>query len=139
MAGLVILIGLPIVARVTRGGRENCCAFDGGRIETLFRVLAVDAVGQSHEFCCIRCAQLWWDRQRERPQAIYVTDEEGGQQVDATSAYFVRSSVVTTPTTGNRIHCFRQKSSAEKHAQSAKGTVLDGSEKPFQSLSVFKS
>ena len=132
--GLAILIGLPIVARWTRGVRENRCAFDGVRVETLFRVEAVDATGQRHEFCCIRCAQLWWSRQREYPQAIFVTDEEDGQLMDAMSAYFVRSSVVTTPTTGNRIHSFRSKGSAEKHAQSAKGTVLDGFERPFHSV-----
>jgi hypothetical protein len=134
VVGLAILIGLPVVARWVRGGRENRCAFDGGRIEPLFRVLAVDVAGESHEFCCIRCAQLWWDRQREYPLAIQVTDERDGQLMDAASAHFVRSSVVTTPTTGNRIHSFRHKCAAEKHAQSGRGTVLDDSEKPFQSL-----
>ena len=134
VVGLAVLIGLPIVARWNRGGWENRCAFDGGRIETLFRVQAIDVAGETHDFCCIRCAQLWWDRQREFPQAIYVTDEDDGQVVDATSAYFVRSSVVTTPTTGNRIHSFRHQCAAEKHAQSAKGTVLVDSERPFQSL-----
>lgn len=132
VAGLTVLIGLPIVARMMRGGRENCCAFDGIHIEAMFRVQAVDDAGQTYDFCCIRCARLWWDRQRERPRAVYVTDEVSGLAVDATTAHFVRSSVVTTPTTGNRIHAFQDQHAAEKHAISAKGTVLQGSERPFQ-------
>lgn len=134
LAGLTVLIGLPIVARMMRGGGQDCCAFDGGRIDALFRVQAIDSAGQEYEFCCIRCARLWCDRQRERPAAVYVTDEVSGLPVDATTAHFVRSSVITTPTRGNRIHAFQDQHAAEKHARSAKGTVLDGPAKPFQSL-----
>jgi nitrous oxide reductase accessory protein NosL len=43
----------------------------------------------------------------------------------------VRSSVVTTPATANRVHAFRSRADAEKHADKHGGTVLSEAEMPF--------
>ena len=40
------------------------------------------------------------------------------------------SSVVTRATTGNRIHAFRDRQDAQRHAASALGRVLTGTERP---------
>jgi hypothetical protein len=75
---------------------------------------------------------MWLARQGARPREVYVTDEASGAEIDAASAYFVRSLVVTTPTTGNRVHAFRDRADAERHAEVAHGTLLNGTERPLQ-------
>ena len=59
------------------------------------------------------------------------SDEVSGEPVDARSAHYVRSDVVTTPATGNRVHVFRRRVDAERHAALFAGTVLTGAERPF--------
>jgi hypothetical protein len=130
IAGLLALAGLPIVGSWLRRTPQPCCALDGARLESVFRVRVLDQDGRSHEFCCVRCAELWLQRQ-PRPRAIYVTDEESGQEIDAASAYYVRSLVVSTAPTGDRIHVFRNRSDAERHAHAFGGMLLDPSERPF--------
>ena len=92
--------------------------------------MVVDGRGDARAFCCVRCAQLWLATQ-PTPRLIAVTDEADGEAIDADAAYYVRSFVVTTPAVGNRIHVFRSKDDAEKHAAAHGGTVLTGAEKPF--------
>jgi hypothetical protein len=131
LLGLLVVVGLPLAGHWARRPPERRCALDGGPLEPHYRVRVVDAEGSACEFCCIRCAEIWLGRQRQPPQAVYVTDEASGQEVEVASAYFVRSLVVTTPTTGNRIHAFRHRADAEKHAAAFGGRVLQGPERPF--------
>lgn len=128
----VVAAGLPVAGNWARGSRKERCALDGVRIEPIFRVRIFDPHGQADQFCCVACAELWLQRQTERHVAIYVTDEVTGSELDAPLAYFVRSSVITTPHTGNRIHVFWHRSDAEQHASVARGTVLMGSDRPLQ-------
>jgi hypothetical protein len=130
-AGLLVLAGLAFVGSWLRRSPQLRCALDGARLDPLFRVRIVDEEGRSYEFCCVRCAEIWLHRQAMPPRAIYVTDEESGQEIDAASAYYVRSLVVTTAPTGNRIHAFRTRSDAERHASVFGGTLLGPSERPF--------
>ena len=132
LAGLLVVVGLPVAGKLARGTREAGCALDGVEIEAMFRVRIVDDERQAHEFCCIRCAEYWMERRAIELTAIYVTDEVSGKEIEASSAYFVRSSVITMPTTGNRIHVFQDRSDAERHASMLRGTVLLGSERPFE-------
>jgi len=67
-----------------------------------------------------------------KPRSVRVTDEASGKLIDAGDAHYVRSSVVTNPATGNRVHAFRNRADAEKHADIHGGTVLSESERPFQ-------
>ena len=130
-AWVLAIVGLPIVAKWHRGDRGAGCALDGVRIDPTFRVRVIDAHSEPHEFCCIRCAETWRVRDREGPRAVYLTDERTGQEIDLDSAQFVRSSVITTPSSGNRIHVFQNDSDARNHAAQFGGTVLLGSDRPL--------
>jgi hypothetical protein len=75
---------------------------------------------------------LWQSEHRVLPQAIYVTDESSGQEIDVRSAYFVRSRVAVPPSKGNRIHAFGRRKDAEKHACDFGGRLLEPAETPFR-------
>ena len=132
LIGLVVVAALPVAGHWIRGQRTGRCAFDGMPIEPIWRVRMLNRQGAADEFCCIRCAELWLERGNLVPAAIYVTDEVTGREIDSSLAYFVRSSVVTTPHTNNRIHVFQEKAESEKHAMSARGKVLRDIDKPLQ-------
>jgi hypothetical protein len=131
IGGLLLIVGLPVVARWSRRHAPPRCAVDGLRIEPLYQVRIVDQAGGSHRCCCVACARLWITRRKEPPSAIYVTDEAGGAEIDARSAHFVRSAVVTNPITGNRTHAFSKASDAAEHARVFAGWPLTGTERPL--------
>jgi len=132
LAFVCVLAALPLAGHWARRGAAQSCAFDGAIIDPIYRVRVGDADGQDLEFCCIGCAEQWLGRAVRQPRAILVTDEVGGEALDAATAFFVRSRVVTQRTTGNRIHAFRTRGDAEHHAASVSGRILDGSDRPFQ-------
>jgi hypothetical protein len=123
LAGLLVVVGLPVAGWWARRPAAPRCAFDGLKIDPLYRVRVVDAAGVSHPFCCVRCAGAWVARQGGRPTAVYVTDEAGGAEIDSRSACFVLSAVVTNPVTGNRVHSFRDRADAEAHARAFGGWI----------------
>jgi hypothetical protein len=131
LAGLIVAIGAPLAGSWWRRQPEHRCRLDRAEIVPLFRVSVVDARDQVNEFCCIACAELWLSNQEMKPRTIYVTDETSGQAVDAGTAYFVRSMVVTTATTQNRIHSFRTRADAKKHVDRYGGRILEGEDRPF--------
>jgi len=124
-------MGLALVGSWARHGALGTCALDGAAIEPLYQVRVVDKEGHSHAFCCIRCAELWLAARDASPKTIFVTDEASGQEVNADEAFFVRSSVLTRATTQNRIHAFKHRADAERHATTALGMVLNGGDQPF--------
>ncbi|HZU34991.1 MAG TPA: hypothetical protein VFA18_03740 [Gemmataceae bacterium] len=126
----VELFGMPLLTTWLQRP-ESRCALDGVAIDPLYAVRIVEDHGSEHPFCCIRCASVWLKQQPEKPREIFVTDETSGTEIPAASAFFVRSFVVTTPTTGNRIHAFKARADAVKHADAANGTLLEGAERPF--------
>jgi hypothetical protein len=134
LAGFVValaMLSVELAGREAWYPEEPRCEVDGLKIEPLYRVRVVDGAGGSHIFCGIRCARRWIDRQGERPRTVYVTDEAGGAEVDAGSAFFVQSGVLTNPITGNHIHVFRDRERAEEHARSFRGVLLTGANRPF--------
>ena len=131
LIGLLLAAALPGIGHLARRVPAGRCALDGVAIEPLYRVRVEDDQGRDHEFCCIHCAELWLGRQQAKPRAVYVTDEAGGREIDAPSAYFVRSAVDTTPTVGNRVHAFARRADAERHAAAARGRLLSDAERPF--------
>jgi len=131
LIGLLAISGLAIVGVSLRRGASRGCALDGAPINPLLRVRAVDRVGQSFEFCCIRCAEIWLRSQHEAPRQVFVTDEVSGLEIDAGKAYFVRSQVATNAATGNRVHTFEREEDAERHANAYGGSILPMAEHPF--------
>ena len=127
----VIAIGLPLAGRQMRSGGAPCCDLDGTKIIDIYRVDIVDGEGNPHAFCCPRCARIWLKHQKQPPTAITVTDESTGETLDASSAWYVGSSVVTNHSNGNRVHVFARQADAEKHAETFLGLVLPKSESPF--------
>ena len=132
LVGLVAAAALPVAGHWIRGQSKDRCGFDGMTIQLAFRVRVFSQRGEAEQFCCVRCAELWLERRKTEPAAVNVTDEVTAREIDSSLAYFVRSSVVTTPHTGNRIHVFRSRSDSEKHASVAKGTVLLEKDRPLQ-------
>jgi hypothetical protein len=129
--GLVVVVGLPLAGYWSRRQADPGCALDGTKINPYYRVDITDAEGRTYSFCCIRCAEMWLERQSAPVRAITVTDEHSGQPIDAGKAFFVRSLAVNMKTTGNRIHVFGNRDDAEKHAATYSGTILSGAERPF--------
>jgi hypothetical protein len=130
-AVLVFVVGLAVLGSWNRRRDNARCALDGAAIDLLYRVKIEDRQGRIHSFCCIRCAELWLDARRDRPRAVLVTDEATGEEYETTEVIFVRSSVVTQAATGNRVHAFRNRRDAEKHAAGAGGRILEGADRPF--------
>ena len=130
-AGAFAVVAIPIAGKLARQDGTPRCEMDGVRIDPSSRVRAVEEDGQSHTFCCPHCARRWIERQDEPPIAIYVIDEVGHQEIDAHSAHFVHSAIVTDPVTGNHIRAFRDQAAAEAHVETFGGWVLDRAESPF--------
>ena len=131
-AGALAVVGIPVAGKLVRREGAPRCEMDGVRIEPASRVRAVEEDGDSHTFCCPRCARRWIDRQEEPPVAVYVIDEVGHKEIEVHSAHFVHSAVVTDPVTGNHIRAFRDEAAAEAHVETFGGWVLDPAENPFE-------
>jgi hypothetical protein len=132
LLALAVVVGLPVVGHRLRRPAGPTCALDGVAIDPRYRVEVGDGRGAEHAFCCPRCAVLWLRRQPESGYTVSVTDEVSGERIDAATAWFVRSPVVTSPATGNRLHAFRRRADAEEHARTFGGAVLSESERPFR-------
>jgi len=128
LAGIV-----PIVTSALRGEKTRGCALDGMQIDSSQRVRVLDAEGRSHFFCSLSCAELWVSASRTAPERIYVTDENTGEEIDASCAYYVRSEIVSHAPTKDRRHAFARKEAAESHADSFRGRLLTGDDRPFLS------
>jgi hypothetical protein len=131
LAGLLIVVGLPLAGKWARRDAGPRCAFDGREIEPVYRARVVES-GRSRDFCCVGCASAWLGRLGREPEAVYLTDETGGGEVEAGSAHLVRSNVVTNPVTGDRTHAFARQQDAEEHARTFSGWTLTGPERPFR-------
>ena len=110
--GLLIVVGLPILGSWLRRQSGDVCALDGVRLDPVFEVRIIDAFDVRHRFCCLQCARWWLQHEGEKPKQVLVTDETSGRPLDAESANYVRSGVITNTTTGNRVHVFQSRSDA---------------------------
>jgi hypothetical protein len=131
IAGLLVVAGLAFVAHPGRRTPEASCALDGTKIDSIYQIKVVERSGAVHRFCCPVCARIWLKQQAAPPQQLLVTDETSGAPVEAASAHYVRSAVVTVPGTGNRVHAFRTAGDAEKYADRFAGVVLSKDENPL--------
>jgi nitrous oxide reductase accessory protein NosL len=131
VAGIAAAAALPFAARALRGDRSDRCALDGIAVSGPARVRVVAADGSARNFCCIDCAVQWTKRTNATPREVRVADEITGEEIDAATAWFVASRVVTSAVTGCNIHSFAKQSDARAHAAAFGGSVLEGSERPF--------
>jgi hypothetical protein len=107
LGGMMLVVGLPLLGFWARRDGTPRCAFDGLPIEPVYRVSVFRGRDVSNEFCCVRCAERWLER--NSTSDVLVTDETSGERIDARDAWFVRSTVVTNRVTGNRVHVFRER------------------------------
>src|SRR5262249_20029413 len=114
---------------IGRGGPPRG-AYDGQRIEPLYRVRVIYRGGQGDDFCCIRCASRW--NYRGYAAQVLVVDETSGEEIDSQTAYFVESAIVTNRVTGNHVHAFRDRAAAEEHARAYGGLLLQAADGPLQ-------
>jgi hypothetical protein len=133
VAWLAIVVGLPLLGHALRRPQQGRCAVDGEPVDPAYGARVVNADGTSLDFCCLLCAERWLES-APPPRAILVTDEISGQMLPANDAYYVRSSVVTQPATGNRVHVFARRSDALRHAKEARGKLLGASEQPLRAF-----
>jgi hypothetical protein len=126
-----IVVSAAILGVESRRIGPDRCALDGAAIEPIYLVRIRERDGRSELFCCVTCAELWIARSG-KPSEVLVTDEISGCELRSALAWFVRSSVVTTQATQNRIHAFQNRDDAEKHAERARGRILIGRDRPFQ-------
>jgi len=131
-SSLALVIGLPVLGHWHRRDAPPRCAFDGLPIEPCYRVVVIRSRDVEHTFCCVRCADRWLEQPKTFASEVFVTDETTGDQINASTAWFVRSSVATNHLNGNRIHVFRLRVDAERHADAFHGEILSDSERPFR-------
>ncbi|MGH7192869.1 MAG: hypothetical protein ACREJM_04945, partial [Candidatus Saccharimonadales bacterium] len=86
-------VGLPGLGAWYRRQRQPRCALDGASIEPIYAVEISDAQQNLRRFCCIRCADYWLTQQATTAHEVRVTDEVTGGALDASDAFFVRSTV----------------------------------------------
>ncbi len=128
---LVAVCSLPLVGSALRGDPPPRCAADGVVLASDPRVRVELDAGATHGFCCVSCAERFLDARGAAAERVLVIDEETGAPVVADRAFFVRSRVVTEPATGDRIHVFASQRDAERHAETYRGRLLTGDERPF--------
>lgn len=129
-AALSVIIALT--AQLLRRRSLTRCALDGLPLAQSYAVRLEAADGKSLPFCCVYCAESWIRRSGSPPRRATCTDEVTGKPLDCGVAVFVKSGVITQPTTGNRIHVFARRSEALAHLQQVGGALLQGTERPLQ-------
>lgn len=137
IAGLVCVGLLPVAAHWIRGDREARCAWDGLALERIYVVRIIEGPESVFSFCCVRCAEQWLSQRRNMSVTILVTDEASGEEIEASAAHYVRSTVVTNSVTGNRCHVFGNVQDAQKHAKAASGQLLTTTKQPFREAGPF--
>jgi hypothetical protein len=126
---LVALLALAVGFWNHYGTAERC-ETDGQALSPALRVDLKMPGGVWHAFCTIECARRWLARQpRAGPEEAVVRDALSGEPLDAYVAFFVRSKVVTSRSSGNNIHAFRFRTDAMEHLRLFGGEEIND---PFQ-------
>jgi hypothetical protein len=130
---------LPLLGNWLRDDGRAGCALDGMAIDQSRHVRLLDSTGTEHVFCSLRCAELWLRATNEKPEKILVTDEATGREIEASSAYFVRSDVMAHSPSNDHRHAFLRRENAEAHADTFRGRLLTGDDRPFATSKRNKS
>jgi len=98
---------------------------DGQELSPALRVDLTMSDGASHIFCTIACAQTWLANQpTATPKEATVRDAITGEPVDAYTAFFVQSKMVTNRANANNIHAFRFRTDAMEHIRQFGGQLI---------------
>ncbi len=127
----LILIALFSELHQTKGDR---CDFDGNRIKPIHRVSVTAGDGKEYRFCSLCCAADWLDRNPEikrsiqgsRGGTISVVDEITGETIDASLAYWVKSSKISVHENECSLHVFKDPGDAARHIHDYQGREVKG-------------
>lgn len=126
---LACVAALPLLADSLRRGAERC-AFDGVRIAAPPDARVILRDGTVRAFCCVRCADRWV-AVHHAPAVVRVTDGPTGGEIDAASAWFVRSLATWGGGAPDSIRAFARRGDAERHVRAYGGRLLQGADRPF--------
>jgi hypothetical protein len=121
---------LPLLGDRLRANAPRC-ELDGVDVERAYRARVVTADGDEHVFCGVSCARLWLARTGTGASRVLVTDSATGTEIDAASAWFVRTVAGDGP---DEIRVFAHAKDAERHVDTYRGEILSGPERPFGRL-----
>lgn len=127
---LAAIAALPLAAERLRSRTERC-GMDGVAVAQGFRVRVVEGGGANHAFCGVTCAESWLARSGVVPAAVLVTDCARGTEVDARTAWFVRTLANRSDGAPDGIRVFARKEDAARHVEAFGGSMLVGNERPF--------
>ncbi|HEX5135359.1 MAG TPA: hypothetical protein VFY93_00170 [Planctomycetota bacterium] len=130
---LLCIAALPLVAGRLRGHVDRC-EVDGVALDPAFRVRIEEKDGTMHAFCGITCAEAWIRRKSLVSGSVLVTDGVSGNEVDARSAWFVRTFGNRTDGAPDAIRVFARHEDADRHARAHGGEILVGADRPFVGL-----
>ena len=125
IAAFIISISISSVVIVSgHGGASVRCSLDGSLIQPAYEVIINHKNGSVSSFSSVISARIWLTANSELVSSILVTDEETGDKLNAESAFYVESEVLTTLHTRNNIHVFAQEKAAKSHARKFKGKMI---------------
>lgn len=130
---LVLAAALPALAAALRPARAEGCARDGVPVDGLFAVRIERAGAAAATFCSVRCADAWLQAGPDgaATPVVSVRDETSGAWLPLGAAVLVRSTIVASKATGERIHAFDSEAAAEAHVKAYGGVLLTGADRPF--------
>jgi hypothetical protein len=128
VVALLAIAALPLLAARLRGPVERC-AMDGVEVRPPFRVRVTEEGGSARTFCGVTCAEAWLLRRGVAAREILVT--AGGHEIDAGTAWFVRTAANRSDGAPDGIRVFAGREDAIRHAEAYGGMVLRGAERPF--------
>ena len=124
--GLIIAACLSVLGIFFQSRQGSWrCALDGSVINPLYEVEIIEANELSRKFSCIGNALIWLKRNPRAVRIIRVTDERTQEKITAEKAFYVLSTVMTTPHTGDKIHVFGSREAAQAHARQFAGAMVD--------------
>jgi hypothetical protein len=124
--GLIIAACLSVLGIFFQSRQGSWrCSLDGSVINPLYEVEIIEANELSRKFSCVGNARIWLQRNTGAVRLIRVTDEMSQEKITAEKAFYVLSTVMTTPHTGDKIHVFGSREAAQAHARQFAGVMVD--------------
>ncbi len=128
---LLVLIAVFSEFQQKKGG---ICDFDGNRINPSHQVNVTTGEGKEHKFCSICCASYWLERNPDIERSIseskggmiQVVDQITGETIDASLAYWVRSSKISVHENKCDLHVFKDSGDAARHIHDYRGKEVEG-------------
>jgi len=128
VAALACIAALPVLADAMRRA-ANGCALDGVAVDRASAARVAGLDGRARSFCSVRCAERW--TARNGAGSVRVIDAPSGREIDARSAWFVRSAAAWGDGARDSIRAFARRGDAERHVRAYGGRLLEGAERPF--------